>query len=415
MGMLRIEGGARLSGVARVESAKNAVLPILAAALMASGEVTVRACPRLTDVQNMLGILETIGCAWERRGEDVVLKPDGASNPEMPEGLSKLLRSSIFLLGPILARFGKATATYPGGCEIGLRPIDLHLKGLRALGVSIREEHGMIYCDGSRLRGGEFELDFPSVGATENVMMAAALAKGETVIHNAAREPEIRDLAGFLNAMGACVRGAGTGRIRVRGVESLTGVSYTPIPDRIEAGTLLAAAAITGGEVELLGARLGDMRGIVDKLRQTGCEVSKSEKGISLIAPQRLKSVDIVTQPHPGFPTDMQAQMTALACTAEGTSVIVENLFENRFGHAAELKRMGADIQVHHRTAIVRGGRLYGARVQAGDLRGGAALALAGLRAQGFTDVEGVEKIDRGYVRLEEKLCKLGAKIHRLQ
>ena len=318
------------------------------------------------------------------------------------------------MMGSLITRFGRATVTYPGGCEIGLRPIDLHLKGLRRLGVEIREEHGRIDCDGRRRHAGDVLLDFPSVGATENLMMAAVLTKGETIIRNAAREPEIVDLQGFINAMGGKVSGAGSSIVRIRGVDSLHGAAYRPIADRITAGTLLAAAAMTGGEIALDGFSGDSMDAVLAKLREAGCLINESGDGLTLSAPRRLRAVDVFTQPYPGFPTDMQAQMMALCCVAEGTSIIVENVFESRFSHAAQLVRMGADITVHHRTAVVRGGRLTGARVTARDLRAGAALVLAALAADGMTEVENVSLIDRGYERLEETLAALGARIRRV-
>ena len=413
MERFRVEGGHRLSGAVRVHCAKNAVLPILAAAMLTDTPVTVEDCPDLVDARNMLSILETLGCRVEARGRDVVLDASRAENHEMPEKLSKRLRSSIFLLGPLVARFGRARVSYPGGCEIGQRPIDLHLKGLRALGVQIRETHGMIECDGARLRGADVYLDFPSVGATENVMMAAVLARGRTTIHNAAREPEIRDLQNFINALGGKVRGGGTDCVTVEGVRSLGGACYRPLPDRIVAGTLLAAAAVTRGEVLLRRVCPGDLGAVLDKLRQAGCAVEAEEETIFLRA-RTLKPFEVSTQPFPGFPTDLQAQFMALACAAEGASVIVENVFENRFAHAAQLRRMGADIFLSGRLAVVRGGRLYGAEVQAGDLRGGAALVIAALAAEGESRVENVELIDRGYEHLEDMLAALGANIRRI-
>lgn len=411
--MFLVSGGRRLCGELEVGCAKNAVLPILAAAMLTDTPVTVEDCPDLVDARNMLSILETLGCRVEARGRDVVLDASRAENHEMPEKLSKRLRSSIFLLGPLVARFGRARVSYPGGCEIGQRPIDLHLKGLRALGVQIRETHGMIECDGARLRGADVYLDFPSVGATENVMMAAVLARGRTTIHNAAREPEIRDLQNFINALGGKVRGGGTDCVTVEGVRSLGGACYRPLPDRIVAGTLLAAAAVTRGEVFLRRVCPGDLGAVLDKLRQAGCAVEAEEETIFLRA-RTLKPFEVSTQPFPGFPTDLQAQFMALACAAEGASVIVENVFENRFAHAAQLRRMGADIFLSGRLAVVRGGRLYGAEVQAGDLRGGAALVIAALAAEGESRVENVELIDRGYEHLEDMLAALGANIRRI-
>ena len=411
--MFQIVGGRRLSGELQVGCAKNAVLPILAAALLTDEAVTIEDCPVLVDAYNMLSILTTLGCRVERRGREVILDASRAENHEMPEQLSKRLRSSIFMLGPLIGRFRRAKVSYPGGCEIGQRPIDLHLKGLRALGVRIREEHGMIECDGAQLRGADVYLDFPSVGATENVMMAAVLARGRTTIHNAAREPEIRDLQNFINALGGRVRGGGSDRVVVEGVKALGGARYRPLPDRIVAGTLLAAAAATRGEVLLRRVIPGDLGAVLDKLRQAGCAVESTQSEIYLRsgAPAPF---ELSTQPFPGFPTDLQAQFMALACVLPGASVIVENVFENRFAHAAQLRRMGADIFISNRLAVVRGGRLCGANVQAGDLRGGAALVIAALAAEGESRVENVELIDRGYESLEGMLTGLGANIQRL-
>ncbi len=413
-GIYRIIGGTRLAGRCEIPAAKNAVLPILAACLLTDERVGLENCPVLEDIANMLRILEALGCRATRSGRHVTIRPAGAAHCEMPDALSKRLRSSIFMMGPLLGRFRRAEVTYPGGCEIGLRPIDLHLKGLRAMNVAIREAHGRIYLDGSDMRAADVLLDFPSVGATENIMMAAALTRGETTIRNAAREPEIADLQAFINAMGGRVSGAGSGMVRVQGVNRLHGASFRPIPDRITAGTLLCAAAMTGGEIELDGARSDCMDAVLAKLREAGCRVSAIPGGIGLDTPAGLRGVDVFTQPYPGFPTDMQAQMMALACVAEGTSILVENVFENRFNHASQLVRMGADITIHHRTAVVRGGRLTGARVTAKDLRAGAALVLAGLAADGVTEVENVALIDRGYERLEDTLNALGARIRRV-
>ncbi len=413
MEIFRIMGGVPLKGAVQIGPAKNAALPILAATLLTDEPVTVVDCPYIADVHNMLDILRTLGCEVEWRERSAVVRSASVTGWEMPGTLSKLIRSSIFMMGSILGRFRKAVVTYPGGCEIGQRPIDLHLKGLRALGVTIREEHGMVYCDGSRMQGGEVHLDFPSVGATENVMMAAVLIPGRTVIHNAAREPEIEDLQNMINAMGGRVSGAGTQVLCIEGVRKLSGVCYRPIPDRIVAGTMMCAAAVTGGEVLLTQTRPGDMIAVIDKMRQAGCAVDVSGDQIGISA-RRLKAFRLSTQPHPGFPTDMQAQMMSMACVARGTSVIVENVFESRFAHATQLRYMGADVLVDGRTAVVRGGKLTGARVTARDLRGGAALVLAGLAAQGITEVENVSLVDRGYCELDRMLACLGAKIQRL-
>ena len=411
-----VEGGVALRGEARVDSAKNAVLPILAAAVLTPEEIVLHNVPDITDVGHMAAILTMLGCRVERSGRDMTVDCGGIHSWEMPDKLSKQIRSSIFLLGPILARFRKATVTFPGGCEIGLRPIDLHLSGLRQLGVEISEEGGLIHCDGRNMHAGEVHFDYPSVGATENVMMAAVLLPGTTVIHNPAREPEIADLQAFINAMGGKIRGAGTHYIAVEGVERLHGTAWTPMADRIVAGTLLAAAAITGGEITLTNAPESDMVAVTAKLREMGCRLEERPGWIHLRAPKRLTAfAQLQTQPHPGFPTDMQVQMLALLSTAEGMGVITENVFENRFTHAGDLNRMGAHILCTGRTAVVRGvPELYGAHVTARDLRGGAALVLAGLRARGETLVDHAELIDRGYDHLERQLSRLGGKVRRV-
>ena len=411
-----VEGGVALRGEARVDSAKNAVLPILAAAVLTPEEIVLHNVPDITDVGHMAAILTMLGCRVERSGWDMTVDCGGIHSWEMPDQLSKQIRSSIFLLGPILARFRKATVTFPGGCEIGLRPIDLHLSGLRQLGVEISEEGGLIHCDGRNMHAGEVHFDYPSVGATENVMMAAVLLPGTTVIHNPAREPEIADLQAFINAMGGKIRGAGTHYIAVEGVERLHGTAWTPMADRIVAGTLLAAAAITGGEITLTNAPESDMVAVTAKLREMGCRLEERPGWIHLRAPKRLTAfAQLQTQPHPGFPTDMQVQMLALLSTAEGMGVITENVFENRFTHAGDLNRMGAHILCTGRTAVVRGvPELYGAHVTARDLRGGAALVLAGLRARGETLVDHAELIDRGYDHLERQLSRLGGKVRRV-
>lgn len=415
MDTLRIRGGRRLDGEWTVHSAKNALLPIMAASILTDDPTLLEDCPRLSDIRHMGDILQTLGCDVRREERALRIDPQGLCRHDMPDALAKKIRSSIFLLGPILARFGKATATFPGGCEIGLRPIDLHLSGLRQLGVIVREEGGEIRCDGAAMRAGPVHFDYPSVGATENVMMAAVLLPGVTTLHNAAREPEIADLQRALRFMGAQVSGAGTHIIRVEGVRRLRGIVYRAMPDRIVAGTLLAAAAASGGRICLRNAPVEDMCAIFSKLREMGCTVREAAGEVDLAAPERLTAFQqLQTQPHPGFPTDMQVQMLALAARAQGTSVVVENVFENRFTHAGDLNRMGANVMVNGRTAIVKGvGTLYGARVTARDLRGGAALAIAGLSAQGETVVEHAELIDRGYERLETMLSALGADVIR--
>ena len=410
-------GGEKIEGAVRAQRAKNAVLPILAAALLGDGDTVIRECPDIRDVHAMGDILTTLGCDCRWQAGEMRISPGGLTGYEMPDDLSKQIRSSIFLLGPILGKMRRATVTYPGGCEIGLRPIDLHLKGLRALGVVIVEDGGVIYCDGRNMRAGDVYFDYPSVGATENVMLAAALLPGRSTIHNAAREPEVADLQDFVNAMGGRVRGAGSPLIEIEGVRALRGAEYTPIPDRIAAGTLLCAAAVTAGEIKLTGVRPWDLIPVCDKLREMGCRIEETGSEVSLTAPKRLKAFSqLLTQPHPGFPTDMQAQMLAISCAAEGTSVIVENVFENRLTPVADLCRMGADIRVNGRTAVVQGvERLTGMRVTARDLRGGAALILAALAAKGESVVEHVELVDRGYDHLENTLNALGARVERVR
>lgn len=415
MERFRVEGGHRLAGEVRVHCAKNAVLPILAGAILADDPTTLLDCPDIADVNNMVRILQTLGCKVSAQGAALRVDASSIQSDTMPEGLSKRLRSSVFMMGALLGRLRRAVVPYPGGCEIGQRPIDLHLAGLTALGVDIREEGGLVVCDGARMRGGEVHLDYPSVGATENVMMAAARIPGRTVIYNAAREPEIADLQRFLNACGARITGAGSATIEIEGVRRMHGATYRPMPDRIEAGTLLAAAAATGGEVELTDAPVEELGAVIAKLREMGCRIETGAGRVTFVAPQRLDSPgQVITLPYPGFPTDMQAQMLALTCCARGTSIITETVFENRFTHVGDLRRMGANIVVKDRTAIVRGVRsLHGARVYARDLRGGAALLIAGLAARGETVVEGAEIVDRGYERLEQMLSGLGAQIRR--
>ena len=415
MESLVVQGGLRLEGSLRVDGAKNATLPILAASVMTEDTVQLLDVPDILDVRRMADILDMLGCETRRSGHTMTVSGHGLHRSEMPDQLSKQIRSSIFLLGPILSRFRRATVTYPGGCEIGLRPIDLHLSGLRALGVDVREDGGVVHCDGTHMHSGEVHLDYPSVGATENVIMAAVCLPGMTTIHNAAREPEIVDLCRFICAMGGDVRGAGSPTVTVDGVKRLHGVIYPLMPDRICAGTLLAAGAITGGSIELTNAPVAEMHAICAKLREMGCALHEEADVLRLEAPRRLSAFPILqTQPHPGFPTDMQAQMLALLSVSEGTGVIVENVFENRFTHAGDLNRMGARIICSGRTAIVRGVEgLSGTHVVARDLRGGAALVLAGLKAQGETVIEHAELIDRGYEHFETQLCSLGAKVRR--
>ena len=412
-----IDGGEKLYGTVRAQSAKNTVLPLLAASVLTDEQVKIRGVPAINDVENMLRILTEVGCSIKRQKDLTVIDSSNAVSHEIPARLTKELRSSVFMLGSVLTRFQRAKISYPGGCDIGLRPIDLHLSGLKRLGVEIVEKDGYIHCEAKRLKGAEILLDFPSVGATENIILAAVKAEGITVIRNAAKEPEIVDLQRFLNAMGARVRGAGGGTIVIEGVKRLHGLEYTPIGDRIEVGTYLIAAASCGGEIETVGVPAENIAALLHKLRENGCKIYAKNDRIVLRSEDRLRSVDLVeTMPFPGFPTDMQAQYSALCCTARGTTLVVENLFETRYKYAAELKRMGADITVRGRTAVIRGvENLHGASVTASDLRGGAALVLAGLKAEGQSSVVDISHIDRGYADFEGKLRRLGAKIKRVR
>ena len=411
-----IEGGRPLYGEVEIQSAKNAVLPLLAAAVLTEQKVVIHKCPRITDVLNMVQILCELGFRTRFEGEELEIDGADAANHEIPAALAKEMRSSVFMLGSVIARFKKARIAYPGGCDIGLRPIDLHLSGLRRLGVTIDEDGGYIDCACEKLRGAEILLDCPSVGATENIMLAAVKAEGRTVIRNAAKEPEIVDLAGFLNKMGAKVRGAGGAVITVDGVSKLHGVEYTPISDRIEAGTFLIASAMCGGELELKNADADNIASLIHKLCEISCKIYEEDDKIYIQSKRRISPKLVETSPYPGFPTDLQAQMTALACICEGATVIVENLFETRFKHVPELIRMGADITVRGRSAFIRGVKtLKGADVFAGDLRGGAALTLAAVSAEGLSTVADLSHIDRGYSGFEYKLRGIGARIRRVR
>ena len=411
-----IEGGKSLYGSVSIQSAKNAVLPLLAASILTDERVIIHKCPRIRDVMNMVQILNELGCKTTYDGEDLMIDSADAACHEIPSALAKELRSSVFMLGSVISRFSRARIAYPGGCDIGIRPIDLHLKGLKRLGVRIDEEGGYINCSCDRIEGGEVLLDCPSVGATENIILAAVKANGTTVIKNAAREPEITDLQNFLNAMGAKVQGGGTSTVQIEGVSKLHGVEYTPMPDRIEAGTFLIAAAMCGGEIEIREVCSENIASLLHKLGEISCKVWVKNDKIYLRCKDKPLSPKLIeTQPYPGFPTDLQAQMTALACVCEGSTLIVENLFETRFKHVPELVKMGADITVRGRNALIRGvPHLHGADLVAGDLRGGAALTLAGLVAEGNTTVTDLSYIDRGYFGFEYKLRKLGAKIKRI-
>ena len=416
MRKLLIKGGAPLQGEVRVKAAKNAVLPILAATILTEEECLIRDVPKIADIANMLRIMQGLGVSCEREEDVLRVKSDDLTAYNVPHDLAKELRSSFFLLGPILGRMRRAVVAYPGGCDIGVRPLDIHLKGLMEMGIAIEESHGMIYCDGTRLKGADVVLDFPSVGATENLMMAAALAKGTTRIFNAAKEPEIVDLQNFINAMGGKVSGAGSGKIVVEGVAKLYGCEYAPIPDRIVAGTLLIAGAVCGGNVCVTNAIPEHLEPLLFKINKSTCFLDVRSDKISLNSYARPRNFDkLETQPYPGFPTDLQSQMMVLMSVAEGSGMIVENIFETRFRIVRELTKMGAVITVKDRAAIIRGVKgLEGASVSAGDLRGGAALVIAGAKAEGYTTIDGVKFIDRGYEPIEKLFGALGVDIKRL-
>ena len=401
-----------LHGEAQINTSKNAVLPIMAAALLCHTPVTLHQVPALTDVDSMARVLAACGATVARSGRDMTVQADDLFSPREAD-IMRRLRASILVLGPLLARVGAAEVPLPGGCAIGQRPVEIHLKGLRALGADAAQENNLAVARG-RLAGGSVYLDFPSVGATENLVMAAALADGVTRIENAAKEPEITDLCDFLNRCGARILGAGTGTIVIDGVRALHGVEYTPIPDRIEAGTLACAAALTEGSVLLSGARGDHLRALLFKLRETGMLVQEDARGLCLRGRAK-RGVDVRTLSYPGFPTDLQAPMMTVCCKAKGQSVFLETIFENRYMHAVSLCRMGADIRTEGRMAVVRGGLpLYGCAVEASDLRAGAALMLAGLIAEGETTLlDETGHIDRGYERLDEKLRLLGADVAR--
>ncbi len=410
-----VEGGHKLQGELEISSAKNAILPILAGSILTEGKCTIHNCPEIKDVINMLKILHTLGCDCTFLNGNIEIDSTNCSCHEIPSSLSSALRSSIFLMGSVLARFKKAIVAYPGGCDIGLRPINLHINGLKALNVKIKEEGGYIFCDGSDMRGGVVYLDMPSVGATENVMLAATLTKGTTVIKNAAREPEIVDLQRFLNRMGAKIKGAGRSTIVIEGVEKLKPTCYQPMFDRIVAGTYLIAGAMTGGEILLSNCFEEPLWPLLNKLSETTCKLYAKSDKMYLRSSGRLNCIkSIVTSPHPGFPTDLQAQITALQTISKGVSIVEENIFEMRFRHIVELNKMGADIAISGSAAIIKGvKKLQGAKVTASDLRGGASLCLAGLVAEGQTEVSEIFHIDRGYCHIEKDLQTLGAKITR--
>ena len=413
MDKLIIEGGVRLQGTIDVNGSKNAALPILFATILLDGTARLENVPDLRDIHTTLHLLDVLGCACACAAHRAEIRP-GQLHPEAPYDLVKTMRASVLCLGPLLARIGQARVALPGGCAIGARPVDQHLKGLELMGAHFELAEGYIMGSCRRLHGAHFTFDMPTVGGTENLLMAAVLAEGETLLENAAREPEVVDLARFLRACGAQIEGEGSSSIRIRGVSSLHGTTYSIMPDRIEAGTFLAAAGITGGDLLLPKCPYEELEAVSLKLTGMGMEISRTPEGVRARCDRPLRGIDVKTQPYPGFPTDMQAQIMALMCLAEGASMVEESIFENRFMHVQELARMGADVRISGHTAMVRGvDHLIGAPVMASDLRASASLVLAGLAARGTTQVQRIYHLDRGYERIEDKLGAVGARIRR--
>ena len=410
-----IKGGNRIDGKLRVSGAKNSVLPIFAASIISGKVSIIHDCPILKDVEIMIEMLRQLGCEIKIEGHTVIIDSSGELKYEVSDSLVRKMRSSVVLLGALIARLKKAKICFPGGCDIGIRPIDLHLKGLEKLGVLVEEDKGIINCVANELKGADIHLDYPSVGATENILLASIYAKGKTIIRNAAKEPEIYDLQEYLNSIGAKVSGAGTSEITIEGVDNLDNGEHTIIPDRIVAGTFLTAAAATGGKIELDNVNIEHLQPIVAKLRESGSTIYENGNKIYLIGPKENNAIDIIrTLPYPGFPTDMQAPIMSLLVKANGTSTVIETIFENRFKHVEDLICMGANIRVYGRVAIINGKKnIVGKEVTAKDLRGGAALIIAGLSAEGITIVDGVEHIDRGYEDIEKNFQSIGAEIKR--
>jgi UDP-N-acetylglucosamine 1-carboxyvinyltransferase len=413
-----VRGGRRLSGSVKVEGAKNAVLPVIAATLLASdGKSIIKDVPTLSDVYTINEVLRNLNAEVAFHNNQVTVDASRELLDEAPFEYVRKMRASVLVMGSLLARNSRARVALPGGCAIGSRPIDQHLKGFEAMGAKVKVGNGFIEAEvDGRLKGARVYLDFPSVGATENIMMAATLAEGTTVLENVAKEPEIVDLANFLNSMGAKVKGAGTGTIKIEGVKKLYGAEHSIIPDRIEAGTFMVASAITGGNVLVKGAVPEHLTSLIAKMEEMGVEIHEEKDGLRVIGPDQLKAVDIKTMPHPGFPTDMQSQMMALLLGAKGTSMITETVFENRFMHVEEFRRMNADIKIEGRSVIMNGpSNLQGAEVAATDLRAAAALILSGLVAEGVTRITELKHLDRGYVNFHGKLASLGADIERVK
>ena len=407
-----IKGGKRLEGTVKISGSKNSSLPIIAASILNGGKTTLYNVPNIHDTQMMFEILKQLGGKIEKNNNKVIIDTSKINKYEISEELMRQMRSSVILAGGLLGRYRKATFSYPGGCDIGTRPIDLHLKGFKNLGINITKNYGNITCSCDKIIGAKIDLDFPSVGATENVILASTLGEGITQISNAAREPEIIDLQNFLNKMGAKIKGAGSNQIIIEGVKKLKDVSYNIMPDRIEAGTFLCASAITGGKIRLENITPNHLTPVISKLEDANCKIQVEKDSIEIKAPKKIKALEVKTMPYPGFPTDMQSLFLSTVTIAKGTSIIVENIFENRYKFVPELIRMGAKITVEGKSAIIKGVRkLYGTNVKATDLRGGAALVLAGLNAKGITSIENIEYILRGYENFEIKLRKLGADI----
>lgn len=418
MDKIIVNGGRKLNGEITVQGAKNSVLPILVATLLVDGVSVIHNCPLLSDVDATIKILQYLGCTVNRENHTVIVDSTNVFRDDVPDNLMREMRSSIVFLGGILGRMGRAKLSTPGGCEIGLRPIDLHLSAMEQFGATVTTEDGFIICSsgGNGLQGTRITLSFPSVGATENIILAATCATGTTIISNAAREPEISDLADFLNRCGAKIRGAGDSTVVIEGVEKLTPAEHTVIPDRIVASTYLIATAMTGGKIQINSIVPSHIAPIIQPLRESGCKIEVNKKQVILESPKILKRIRMIrTMPHPGFPTDVQAQIMALTTVADGTSVIVENIFESRFKHIGELLRFGAKIHVEGRMAVIEGvNHLNGANVRATDLRGGSAMILAGLQARGITEITEIHHIDRGYEAPEKTLSELGADIKRV-
>lgn len=409
-----IRGGIPLTGSVSVNGSKNAALPVIISSIMAPGVSRYRLVPDLMDIHTTKDLLAALGAEVRSDGDALVVDSGPIKSHEASWELVRKMRASFLVMGALITRFQRARVSLPGGCMLGIRPVDQHLKGFTALGVSITEEHGIVIAEAKRLRGNRVVFDFPTVGATENVMMAAAAAKGETVIENAAREPEILDLARALINMGAVIEGAGEETIHIQGVDSFSPIEHTIIPDRIEAGTFLLAGAITGGSVLLRNYPFGILTAVEEKLKECGVKLKETPEGMKVTGPKRPQSADFHTLPYPGFPTDLQAPFTSFLSLASGTSIVTENIFEQRFAHIPELVRLGADISIDGRTAVIRGvKKLSGAKVMSSDLRNSAALILAGLAAENTTEVYRIYHLDRGYERMEEKLSAMGAKIER--